>query len=108
MTSVAGPPQILHSTPDQSSLQFSLADVGVEATPSFEKYVKRREILASNRKSSHESLPTGFPEVADSPATWSSETLSYEDLLYTLCDREIAEVESALDFFNGTYKVNDL
>lgn len=106
MASVAEP-QILHPTSNHSSTQYSLADVGIEASPSLEKYIKRRALLASNR-SSHESLPTGFPEFADSPATWSSETLQYEDLLYTLSDRELGEVEHALDLFNGTCKVNGL
>lgn len=107
MASVAEP-QILHPTPNHSSTQYGLADVGIEASPSLEKYIKRRALLASNRRNSNESLPTGFPEIADSPATWSSETLQYEDLLYTLSDREVAEVEHALDLFNGTYKVNGL
>lgn len=109
MATVAEPSRILHPTPNHSSPQYSSTDVSIEATPSFEKYIKRRDLLlTSNRRGLYEPLPAGFPEFAESPATWSSETLRYEDLLYTLSDQEVAEVESALDFFKGMYKVDDL
>ncbi|OCK79232.1 Clavaminate synthase-like protein [Lepidopterella palustris CBS 459.81] len=74
----------------------------IEWNPSFETYQARVEALSKTNSSRPKTVPEAWPQVVDAPWAWSTKDFEDESkFIVFLNEEEIAEVNRALDFFNG-------
>ncbi len=106
MTCLEAPISLLspYSPADPKAAQQRLvtpAFPGIEAEFSLDKYLCREALLAATN-TWRTKLPTGFPLRIDSPAVWSSSTLTVANVTYRVSQADASELKSALEHFIGT------
>lgn len=73
-------------------------DIGY--TPDFAKYKARTQRRLATEKLELQGLPAGFPSQLESDFVWDGQTVHNNyDWVFQLSDREVVEVENALNHF---------
>ena len=85
--------------------QTPAAQPDISYAPDPDKYALRTQRRMETEKIQLTGLPTGFPQKLVSKFVWEGQDLAEDyDFVYALSEPQVAEVESALEYFKCTLK----